>query len=351
VYRIARVADGDTLTLANGQRVRLVQIDTPEVYFGAECYGRAASNETKRLLPIGTRVRLMVEPATDRLDQYGRLLRYVIRVRDGLDVNVRLVAVGAAAPYFYGGRRGMYANRLELLARRAKAKRLGLWGACPHTRYDPYKRSRDRPLRSTPGGRGARREHVPDGHLVAQRTMLYGRGRPGRVSARAFGSPPGPVRGGRVPAGRPCSSRHRRRPVVEADVAQKGGAERMVETAVRELGRLDVVVNAAIEQAVAAEACSFSRDLHGTGSAHRVARCLVACVVSVVSRSPWVRRNSRSSRRPPVRNRRRPELVAVDDVQALSGSNDGGGVLGAAGGTIPRSSATVPDVELDYLHD
>src|SRR3954469_591306 len=95
----------------NSQRGRLVQIDTPEVYFGAECYGLAASGSTKRLPPIGTRVRLLAEPATDRVDQYGRLLRYVIRVRDGLDVNVRLVAVGAAAPYFYDGRRGRYANR------------------------------------------------------------------------------------------------------------------------------------------------------------------------------------------------------------------------------------------------
>jgi len=98
VYRVARVADGDTLTLGNGQRVRLVQIDTPEVYFGAECYGRAASRQTKRLLPEGTRVRLLAESATDRVDQYGRLLRYVVRARDGLNVNVRLVAVGAAAP-------------------------------------------------------------------------------------------------------------------------------------------------------------------------------------------------------------------------------------------------------------
>jgi hypothetical protein len=30
--------------------------------------------------------------ATDRVDQYGRLLRYVIRAGDGLNVNVRLVA-------------------------------------------------------------------------------------------------------------------------------------------------------------------------------------------------------------------------------------------------------------------
>src|SRR3954465_731556 len=137
-YTIAKVADGDTVTLGNGQRVRLVQIDTPEVYFGVECYGHAASAWMKRLLPIGTRVRLLAEPATDRVDQYGRLLRYVIRVRDGLDVNVRLVAVGAAAPYFYDARRGRYANRLEVLARRARAERLRLLGASPHTPSAPH---------------------------------------------------------------------------------------------------------------------------------------------------------------------------------------------------------------------
>jgi endonuclease YncB( thermonuclease family) len=56
-YRVDHVADGDTITLTNGQRVRLVQIDTPEVYFGVECYGERASAMTKRLLPEGTRVR------------------------------------------------------------------------------------------------------------------------------------------------------------------------------------------------------------------------------------------------------------------------------------------------------
>jgi endonuclease YncB( thermonuclease family) len=86
----------------------------------------------------GTRVRLLPEPATDRIDDFGRLLRYVVRAGDGVNVNVRLVAVGAAAPYFYNGRRGRYANRLEALAKRARARKLGLWGACPRTVYDPY---------------------------------------------------------------------------------------------------------------------------------------------------------------------------------------------------------------------
>jgi micrococcal nuclease len=137
IARIDHVADGDTVDLTNGARVRLVQIDTPEVYFRPECYGRRASATTKGLLPPGTLVRLTVEPATDRVDEYGRLLRYVSRVRDGLNVNVRLVAVGAAAPYFYHGRRGRYAALLDRLARRARARRLGLWGACPGTPYRP----------------------------------------------------------------------------------------------------------------------------------------------------------------------------------------------------------------------
>ena len=87
------------------------------------------------MLPPGTRVRLQPEPATDRVDGYGRLLRYVVRARDGLNVNVRLVAVGAAAPYFYNHQRGRYANLLERLAKRARARKLGLWRACPRTRY------------------------------------------------------------------------------------------------------------------------------------------------------------------------------------------------------------------------
>jgi len=136
VYVVARVVDGDTVDLTNGSKVRLVQIDTPEVYFTPECFGHQASVETRLLLPPGTRVRLVSEPATDAVDDYGRLLRYVIRAGDGLNVNVFLVRHGFAAPYFYDGRRGRYAALLQRLALRARAERLGLWRACPGTPVD-----------------------------------------------------------------------------------------------------------------------------------------------------------------------------------------------------------------------
>lgn len=136
VVRVAQVTDGDTVALAGGARVRLVQVDTPEVFFGAECYGPQASSALERLLPPGTAVRLVADPALDRVDSYGRLLRYVVRARDSLNVNVELVRRGIAAPYFYRGDRGRFAPLLTRLALRARAQRLGLWGACPRTPVD-----------------------------------------------------------------------------------------------------------------------------------------------------------------------------------------------------------------------
>ena len=135
---VTKITDGDTIWVAPHVKVRLVQIDTPEVFGETECYGPEASAAITRLIPVGTPVRLAAEPAGDAVDRYGRVLRYVIRAQDGLDVNLRLVAIGAAAPYFYAGERGRYAAELDRLARRARALKLGLWGACPGTPYDPY---------------------------------------------------------------------------------------------------------------------------------------------------------------------------------------------------------------------
>ncbi|MGH3025819.1 MAG: thermonuclease family protein [Gaiellaceae bacterium] len=133
---VDHVADGDTIVLRGNVTVRLVQIDTPEVYFHPECFGEQASEETKRLLHRGTLVRLAREPATSSTDTYGRLLRYVIR-QDGLNVNLRLVADGAAAPYFFDGAHGIYATTITRAARKARAADRGLWGACPGTRLEP----------------------------------------------------------------------------------------------------------------------------------------------------------------------------------------------------------------------
>jgi endonuclease YncB( thermonuclease family) len=133
---VASVYDGDTLTLRDGRRVRLLQIDTPELGSG-ECYSRAARTALVALAPPGKRVVLEADPRLDRVDRYGRLLRYV--KRNGVNVNVELARRGAAAPYFYRGDTGRYAGALMLAARGAKIAKRGLWKACPATVLDPFR--------------------------------------------------------------------------------------------------------------------------------------------------------------------------------------------------------------------
>jgi endonuclease YncB( thermonuclease family) len=131
---VSSVYDGDTLTLRDGRRVRLLQIDTPELGSG-ECYSRAARIALLKLAPIGRPVVLELDPALDRTDRYGRLLRYV--KRNGVNLNVELVRRGAATPYFYRSDRGRYAATLMRAAQRARTSKLGLWKACPSTVLRP----------------------------------------------------------------------------------------------------------------------------------------------------------------------------------------------------------------------
>jgi endonuclease YncB( thermonuclease family) len=85
---VTEVIDGDTVDLGNGERVRLVGIDTPE---RGECgYEKAA--DALSTLVLGRQVEL-VRSDEDR-DQYDRLLRYVDV--DGVDTGLALVRRGLA---------------------------------------------------------------------------------------------------------------------------------------------------------------------------------------------------------------------------------------------------------------
>jgi len=145
--RVARVIDGDTIEVASGARIRLVQIDTPELGSG-ECYSRKAASELRRLVPVGVAVRLERDARLDGVDRYGRLLRYVHR--GSLNVNLELVRRGAATVWFYDGDRGRYASRLLAAARDARAHKRGLWGAC-NAVWNPYAAAT-----TVPHGSGAR---------------------------------------------------------------------------------------------------------------------------------------------------------------------------------------------------
>jgi micrococcal nuclease len=133
--RIAYVIDGDTVVLANGEQVRLVQIDTPEVQ-ERECYGAQARALLRRWIPPGTTVRVEADPRLDQVDRYGRLLRYVFHGPTNL--NLELVRQGAATVWFYDHDRGRYAGALLKAGLVARSAHRGLWRACPGTPFDVY---------------------------------------------------------------------------------------------------------------------------------------------------------------------------------------------------------------------
>ena len=131
---VASVTDGDTIRLADNRRVRLVQIDAPERPSG-ECYAERATTALSRLAPVGAIVSLRLDRRLDAMDENGRVLAYVTSGKRNF--NLELVEQGAAAPYFFRGRRGRYAEDLMRAVVRAKTAAKGLWGMCPGTNLDP----------------------------------------------------------------------------------------------------------------------------------------------------------------------------------------------------------------------
>jgi micrococcal nuclease len=121
------ITDGDTIRVAGLGRVRLIGVDTPEVFGGRECFEPEASAFVKRTLHQGDHVRLRVgEEARDR---YGRTLAYV-RLPDGRSLNELLVKRGYARTLTIAPNTAL-APRLRRLERSAQRARHGLWAACP----------------------------------------------------------------------------------------------------------------------------------------------------------------------------------------------------------------------------
>ena len=122
--RVTKHTDGDTLWLSGIGKVRLIGMDTPEVYFEVECFGREASAFVERTVPLGTEVRYRL--GVEERDRYGRALAYVW-LRDGRFLNRLLVARGYAQPLTIPPN-VEYADLFVRAARRARDAGRGLWG-------------------------------------------------------------------------------------------------------------------------------------------------------------------------------------------------------------------------------
>ncbi len=127
--RVSGVVDGDTIDVRkpNGrtERIRILGIDTPEIYGGIECGGRAASALMKRL--ARGRVKVKTDRKQPKRDRYGRLLAYVSR--GGTDLGRRMLSRGRAKVYVVGSRFSRFKS-YRSAERIARSDSRGSWGTC-----------------------------------------------------------------------------------------------------------------------------------------------------------------------------------------------------------------------------
>jgi micrococcal nuclease len=132
---VVRVTDGDTLGLrgrgtgplgGDVTRVRVLLLDTPEVFGEQECYGPEATARAEALVPVGSTVR--VQPDEQLLDRYGRTLLHVWN-DDGANLGERLVAEGYARVLVVQPNE-RYLERFRAREDDARGAGRGLWSAC-----------------------------------------------------------------------------------------------------------------------------------------------------------------------------------------------------------------------------
>lgn len=135
---VKRAIDGDTLQLENGQKVRLIGIDTPEMHESDKLYrdsartkesvtaiqklGRRAYEFTKHLVE-GRQVSLEFD--IERRDKYNRFLAYVY-LKDGTFVNAEIIKQGYASLMTIPPNL-KYSDLFLKLYQEARQNKRGLW--------------------------------------------------------------------------------------------------------------------------------------------------------------------------------------------------------------------------------
>lgn len=137
---VKRAVDGDTIELADGTRVRLIGINTPETVDPrrpVEAYGKEASRFTAELL---SGQEILMALGRQPIDRYGRTLGW-LWLQDGRFVNGLLVEQGYAQVATYADNPD-HAEFLRMCEREAREAGRGLWGlsdvaAEPETAPEP----------------------------------------------------------------------------------------------------------------------------------------------------------------------------------------------------------------------
>jgi micrococcal nuclease len=125
---VVAVFDGDTVLLADGNKVRYLGIDAPEVAHGkdpADCFGDEARKANGDLV-FHRQVKL--EYDKERVDSYGRLLAYVF-TPDGKCVNAEMMRGGYACVLRFSDPFSRLDEFLGLQHEAIRSRR-GMWDGC-----------------------------------------------------------------------------------------------------------------------------------------------------------------------------------------------------------------------------
>jgi len=128
------IKDGDTLLLNNGETVRFLVVNTPEIKT-KQCYAYDARNFTSKTLNNGSyKVCLVSDPNQPDKDKYNRLLRYVYVQKPGqlkaIQLNAHLVRQGYGAVFYPFAKGNKHEKASLVMQQKARDEKLGGWGKC-----------------------------------------------------------------------------------------------------------------------------------------------------------------------------------------------------------------------------
>ncbi len=125
---VSGIIDGDTFSLADGRIVKILGMEAPELNFQEPSYSEngavKARDFLQQLLADDEPIKIFLDDK--KQDRYGRILAYVLRVRDQLDVGAHILKQGWARQVIYPPNQIAWQcyQKLELMAQK---QQLGIW--------------------------------------------------------------------------------------------------------------------------------------------------------------------------------------------------------------------------------
>jgi len=123
-FKVVYIYDGDTVKLSNGEKVRYIGIDTPEMNYNnppAEYFAQEAKEYNAKLV-LGKKVKLEFDVV--KRDKYGRLLAYVYI--DGKHISQDMIERGFAKVLMIPPNL-KFADYFLTLQNLAKEEKRGIW--------------------------------------------------------------------------------------------------------------------------------------------------------------------------------------------------------------------------------